>query len=179
MKVPTRTVLGVIAQQVDLMVAQHGHSPARLNEALHPVKHRGTVRSPVAQVAHKHQRSPLRMMTRSVITQMGQQGTQGLMLSMNIPHDVQRTFGKRLNQTHHAIHHFVPVLIECPRPLPEPEIMAQTPTGAIVHRPQAVSEVVPIWQQLREDPEGHTEPWSVSSCAPEGLDHHPPRRQAA
>ena len=52
-------VFGVLAQQVDFVVAQHRHRPAGAHQLGNARQHGRAVRAAVAKVADKHQRAPL------------------------------------------------------------------------------------------------------------------------
>jgi len=99
-KKPTRAVLGILTQKIDFVVAQNRSCAARLHQLLHQRQDRRAVGPTIAKIAHKHQRTALWMVPSQVVAQMAQQREQRIELAMDITHDIQRSFGKRLNEAH-------------------------------------------------------------------------------
>ena len=86
---PARAILGIFAQQIDFVVAQHRMGRARGQHGADQREHRRAVRSAVAEVADKHQSPPFRVMALQVITQVTQQLHQRGVFAMDIANDIE------------------------------------------------------------------------------------------
>ena len=71
-----------------------------LHQLLHQRQDRRAVGPTIAKITHKHQRTAPWMVPLQVVAQMAQQREQRIELAMDITHDIQRSFGKRLNEAH-------------------------------------------------------------------------------
>src|SRR5690606_35148060 len=96
-KKPARTVLDVIDQQVNFMIAQYAAGVARLDQLLNELDHAVAVRAAVDEVADEDELALLRMPPLGVIAQLLQQADQGGEFSVDVADDVQRVVGKLLN----------------------------------------------------------------------------------
>ena len=99
-EVPPGAIFGVVAQQVDLVVADHGHGAAAGHQVRHPREHRRAVGAPVAKVAHKDQRAAIRVPPLGVVAQVGQQRVQRVDFAMDVADDVERSRGQVLDEAH-------------------------------------------------------------------------------
>ena len=90
---PARAIFGIFAQQVDFVIAQHGHGAPGLDQLFGQRKHGGAVGPAIAEIAHEHQSAPLRMLSLRVVAEMLHQLRQGVKLTVNIANDVQWTLG--------------------------------------------------------------------------------------
>ena len=97
---PARSILGILAQQVDFVVAQNGHRLAGAHQLAHQADHARAVRSAIDEIPHKYQGAALGVVAARVIPQMPQQLQQGLQLAVDVTNDIQRPGGQRLYQTH-------------------------------------------------------------------------------
>ena len=100
LEVPAGAVLGVVAQQVDFVVAGDGAGVAAFDQALHQIDHARTVRSAVHEVADKHQGAGLGVAAAVVVAQVVQQVLQRRQLTVDVSHDVERAGGQGLDQAH-------------------------------------------------------------------------------
>ena len=99
-KEPAGAFLGVFAQQVDLVVAQDRHGTTGRDQLLHQRQYARAVGAPVAEVAHEHQGTPVRVVALCVIAQVLQQRLQGIEFAMDVTDDVQGAGRQGLDQTH-------------------------------------------------------------------------------
>jgi hypothetical protein len=58
-EVPTRSIFGFLAKQVDLVIAKHSHRPPLLNQTSHQRKHSGAVVPAIAKITDEDQAPPL------------------------------------------------------------------------------------------------------------------------
>ena len=84
------------------MVASNAPGQPRLHELLDPAHHTRAVRSTVHQVPHEHQ-GPLGDTGIRVTPQEGEETVQRLQLPVNVPDQIQGTFGQGLDELGHGL----------------------------------------------------------------------------
>ena len=97
---PAAAVFRIIKQQVDFMVAEYGLRPALRVQALVPDQHGQHVRPAIDQVAEEDEMPPLRVRAVVVITEMGEQRLQRVVLAVNVADDVELAVRQGLDAGH-------------------------------------------------------------------------------
>ena len=97
-KEPVVVVFAMSQQDIEVVVAEHAVRPFCLDQTLHQLDYSRAIGSPVGQVSGKHQPPRLRMGTVLGVAQPLEQGPQRLDFAMDIPHDIERAVGQRLDK---------------------------------------------------------------------------------
>jgi hypothetical protein len=98
---PAIALLGLAAEQVELVVAGHRHRQPGVGEVGEELHHANAVGATIDQIAHKDER-PLGPPPLGVHPQAAEQGQQGFELAVDIADEVEGAVGQAINEARHG-----------------------------------------------------------------------------